>query len=298
MPTPDKKTAHQSANDGSYLGSFWMVGACFCFTIMGVVIKQASIKFGLHEYELVFWRVSFALLVLGGQAYFLKQSLKTQHLQSHFARSFSGTISLFMFFYGITHLPLATAVTFSNTSTLFLAVLSVILLKQSPNRQVWLALIMGFVGVAMILQPTLLNHGILPSLIGLGSGLVAGYAYLQVRELSKAGEPSWRIVFYFSLVATVLSAIMSTIKGWTAINSEILPYLLVIGISAMAGQLMMTYAYQVGKKFMVASLNYLVVVLSTLYGVFMFNEILNTLMIVGICLVISSGVIGGYEKKK
>lgn len=286
----------KSANSGSYLGSLWMVGASVCFTIMGILIKQTSIQFGLHEYELVFWRVVFALVVLGVQAYLLKYSFKTIHLKSHFSRSFSGTISLFMFFYGIIHLPLATAVTFSNTSALFLGLLSVWLLKEKPSALAWFALVVGFVGVAMILQPTLLNYGVLPTAIGLGCGLVAGYAYLQVKELSKVGEPSWRIVFYFSLIATLMSAVASTLKGWTAINSQMLPYLLGIGLFAMGGQLMMTYAYQVGRKFMVASLSYLVVVLSSIYGAFVLHEMLSVVAIIGIVLVILSGVFGGLKQ--
>lgn len=286
----------KSSNSGSYLGSLWMVGASISFTVMGILIKITSVQFGLHEYELVFWRVVFALVVLGLQAYLFKYDFKTVHLKSHFFRSFSGTISLLMFFYGITHLPLATAVTFSNTSALFLGLLSVWILKEKPNNLAWIALLVGFIGVAMILQPTLLNYGVLPSAVGLGSGLVAGYAYLQVKELSKAGEPSWRIVFYFSLVATMMSAVASTFKGWTVVNGQILPYLLGIGVFAMGGQLMMTYAYQVGRKFMVASLSYLVVVLSSLYGAFVLGEMLSTLAIIGMVLVIVSGVLGGLKQ--
>ena len=201
-----------------------------------------------------------------------------------------------MFFYGITHLPLATAVTFSNTSAIFLAVLSIIILKQKPNAMTWLALIVGFIGVAMILRPTFLGFGLVPTLIGLGSGVLAGYAYLQVRELSLLGEPSWRVVFYFSLVSTLMAGAVSTIKGWTPITGEILPYLFGIGAFAMVGQLLMTHAYKVGKKFMVAALGYLGVVFATLYGVWGFGESLEVMAMVGIGLVIVSGVLAGVKK--
>lgn len=272
-----------------------MVVAALCFTVMGILVKSTGQQFAMHEYELVFWRVIFATFVLGLQALLSKRTFYTQYPKAHFWRALAGTISLFMFFFGLVYLPLATAITFSHTSAIFLAIFSVIILKQYPSWLTWFALALGLVGIALILQPSITGHGLYPTLIGLASGVVAGYAYLQVRELSLLGEPSWRIVFYFSALASILAAIASTFKGWTPISLTMLPYLLGIGLSAMIGQLTMTYAYQVGRKFMVSALGYLVVVLSTLYGVVDFDEVLPITALVGIALVISSGILAGKK---
>lgn len=281
---------------GSYLGSLWQVLAALCFTIMGILVKIATQKFHMHEYELVFWRVIFAVVVLGVQALLLGQSFKTAYPVAHFWRSLAGTVSLLMFFYGIAHLPLATAITFSYTSSIFLAVLSVVILKQLPSRLTWIALVLGFVGIMMLLRPTIVSVGVVPSLIGLCSGLVAGYAYLQVRELSLLGEPTWRIVFYFSALASIGAGLATTFfKGWTAVSLEALPYLLGIGLSAVAGQMAMTHAYKVGRKFMVASLSYLVVVLSAIYGAYVLGEMLGIWAILGIVLIVASGVLAGKK---
>ncbi|MFB2538481.1 MULTISPECIES: DMT family transporter [unclassified Acinetobacter] len=299
--TPSLSTSHinkpaNTANQGSYLGSFWMVLAALSFTMMGILVKLASQKFAMHEHELVFWRVIFATLILGTQALLLKQSFKTAYPMAHFGRSFVGSISLLMFFYSIAHLPLATAITFSHTSALFLAILSVIILKQMPSKLTWFALGLGFFGILLLLRPAILHNGLVPSLMGVSCGLFAGYAYLQVRELSLKGEPTWRIVFYFSLLASIMSALTSSIKGWTSISIESLPYLFGIGCFAIIGQIAMTHAYKVGRKFMVAALGYLVVVLSTLYSVFVLQEHLGLLAISGICLIVLSGLLAGIKK--
>ena len=283
------------ADTGSFAGSLWMVAGAVCFSIMGLLVKMTGARFGMHEYELVFWRVVFASAVLGAQAVLMKRQFATRYPQAHFWRSLAGTISLFMFFFGLVHLPLATAITFSHTSAIFLAIFSVILLRQMPSRLTWFALLLGLFGIMLILRPSILGHGLIPTLVGLTSGAIAGYAYLQVRELSLLGEPSWRIVFYFSLLATIISAIVSTIVGWTPIQPQMLPYLFGIGLSAMGGQLAMTHAYKVGRKFMVSALGYLVVVLSTLYGVVFFDEILPMMAIIGIVLVIVSGILAGKK---
>lgn len=283
---------HAHTDTGSLVGSLWQVVAAVCFTVMGILVKTVTQKFAMHEYELVFWRVIFAVVVLGIQALLLRQSFKTKYAAAHFWRSFAGMVSLLMFFYGIAHLPLATAVTFSYTSSIFLAVLSVLILRQLPSKLTWAGLFIGFLGIVLLLRPTVSSAGLVPSLIGLCSGVIAGYAYLQVRELSLLGEPSWRIVFYFSALAAVGSAFATTFfKGWTPITTEALPYLLGIGLSAVGGQLAMTHAYKVGRKFVVASLSYLVVVLSALYGAYVFGEVLGILSLLGIALVVASGLL-------
>lgn len=288
-----KITTH--TDTGSVIGSLWMVVGAIGFSIMGLLVKMTGTRFEMHEYELVFWRVVFAATVLGLQAVLTKKQFSTRYPQAHFWRSLAGTISLFMFFFGLVHLPLATAITFSHTSAIFLAIFSVILLKQFPSRLTWFALMLGLCGIMLILRPSILGHGLLPTLIGLTSGAMAGYAYLQVRELSLLGEPSWRIVFYFALLATLISAIASTVVGWTPIQPQMLPYLFGIGLFAMIGQLSLTHAYKVGRKFMVSALGYLVVVLSMLYGVIFFDEVLPVMAMVGIVLVIASGILAGKK---
>ena len=208
----------------------------------------------------------FAATVLGLQAALTKTIFNTLST-STFLAFFGWYNQLIYVLFGLVHLPLATAITFSHTSAIFLAIFSVILLKQFPSRLTWFALMLGLCGIMLILRPSILGHGLLPTLIGLTSGAMAGYAYLQVRELSLLGEPSWRIVFYFAVLATLISAIASTVVGWTPIQPQMLPYLFGIGLFAMIGQLSMTHAYKVGRKFMVSALGYLVVVLSMLYGV-------------------------------
>ncbi|UNU73797.1 DMT family transporter [Moraxella nasovis] len=288
-------TKSPSPHTGSYLGSLWMIAAAVCFTMMGVLVKMSAQKFAMHGYELSFWRMGFATLVLGLHAGLTGGNFHTKYPKAHFYRSMVGGISVLMFFYGISHLPLATAISFNYTSAIFLAVWSVIILGQRPHPLTWFALVIGFGGIVLLLKPAIMSSGITPAIIGISSGAMAGYAYLQVRELSLLGEPSWRIVFYFALVATVLSAIATTIQGWTIITWEILPFVLGIGITALAAQLMMTHAYKVGRKFMVASLSYCTVLLSTLYGFVVFDEVLDILSLIGIGLIICSGILAGMR---
>ncbi|MDO4442051.1 MAG: DMT family transporter [Moraxella sp.] len=283
-----------SPNQGSLAGSFYMVIACLCFALMLVFIKMAGQKFAMHTYEITFWRVLFSLIVLGGFSWFKGRDFRTAYPKEHFWRSLAGSVALLMNFYVVLHLPLATASTLQNTSAIFLGLLSIIILKQKPSIISWLSLILGFIGVMILLKPST-GGNTFAMILGLLSGAISGYAYLQVRELSLLGEPAWRIVFYFSLLSTIISGVLAAIFGFTPIGLANLPYIIAVGATALGGQLLMTYAYQVGQKFVVATLSYMTVVFALLFGVWLFGERLDWLSLLGIGVIVASGVLSGKK---
>lgn len=281
-------------NQGSFFGSFYMVLSSLAFALMLVFIKLSGQKFGMNTYELTFWRVSFALVLLGGFSWLKARSFRTNYPKEHFWRSLAGSIALLMNFYVVLHLPLATASTLQNTSAIFLGLLSIIILRQKPSLMAWLSLILGFIGVVILLKPTT-GGDTFAMLIGLASGAISGYAYLQVRELSLLGEPAWRIVFYFSLLSTLTSGVLAWYFGFTPVTLASLPYIAGIGVTALSGQLLMTYAYQVGQKFVVAVLNYLGVVFAMIFGVMWFGERLDAWALLGIVIIMVSGIISAKK---
>lgn len=288
MSTPE------SPNQGSLAGSFYMVLACLCFALMLVFIKICGQKFTMNTYEITFWRVLFSLVVLGGFSWVKGRDFRTAYPKAHFWRSLAGSVALIMNFYVAIHLPLATASTLQNTSAIFLGLLSIIILKQKPSLISWVSLILGFVGVMILLKPSAGDNAF-AMMLGLIGGAISGYAYLQVRELSLLGEPAWRIVFYFSLLSTLMSGALALIFGFTPLSLVNLPYIVAIGITALVGQLLMTYAYQVGQKFVVATLSYLTVVFAMLFGVWLFGEHLDTISLIGIGVIMASGILSAKK---
>lgn len=289
-----KTIGHNNHQDR--LGSAWMVVAAVFFALMGGLVKKSSQSFGFGFYELVFWRTVFAVVVLGILALARQERFATVHWRAHLSRGVAGTLGLLLFFYGITHLPLATATTLNYTSSLFLAVLSFVFLRESIAPSTWLALVLGFVGIVVLLRPTFASGQEWAGIIGLSAGLCAGWAYLQVRELSLLGEPGWRVVFYFSLVATIISGMLASMTGWHALSWEGALYVLGIGITATIAQLCLTRAYQVGRKFVVASLSYLTVVFSCLVGVWWLGDAIYWQELVGMGIIILSGVVSASRR--
>jgi drug/metabolite transporter (DMT)-like permease len=106
------------------------------------------------------------------------------------------------YFFALAILPLATAVTLNYTSPLFVAVLLAWWLRERVGKSLFAAVGLGFIGVILLLQPTLQPEQWAGALAGLGSGLIASLAYINVRELGRAGEPEARTVLWFSLITT------------------------------------------------------------------------------------------------
>jgi len=240
--------------------------------------------------ELVFYRSFIGLIIMYAIVRQRGGSFATPHWISHLWRGLSGTIALLLFFYCITVLPLATAVTLNYTSPLFLTVLLMLVFRERFHAPLSIAIALGFVGMVLLLHPTLERNQIVPGLLGLISGFFAGIAMLNVRELGRSGEPEWRTVFYFSLIATVISGAIMLFDRLHPISFHSLLILLGMGSSATLAQLALTRAYSTGKTLVASSLSYSAVVFATLFGILLWGEILSVSSWLGMALVIASGV--------
>lgn len=266
-----------------------MLVAGFFFGLMGVFVKLGSVHFS--SAELVFYRSLIGLAVIYSLVRWRRQSLRTLHLRMHMWRSLSGFVALLLFFYAISALPLASAITLNYTSPLFLALLLTLVLKQKPHAILGLAIVIGFAGVALLLRPNFHAGQWFAGLMGLFSGLLAGVAYLNVKQLGQLGEPDWRVVFYFTLVCTIGAGLWMLLHTFHSVSWDSLPILLGLGITATLAQLALTRAYRTGHTLVVASLAYTTVVFASLFGILIWQEWLAMSAWLGIALIILSGLI-------
>ncbi len=271
-----------------HLGSLWMVVAAVGFAIMGTLVKIGANKFS--SAELVFYRSAFGLVAIYAYIFVNKLPLKTPVMGMQMSRALVGFASLVLFFYAIAHLHLATAITLNYTSPLFLALFMPFVLHEKPKPALYGAVVLGFVGVVLLLKPTLSNQDALAGLLGLASGIGAAIAYIHVKQLGNLNEPDWRTVYYFTLISTIGAGFWMLMQSFTTVNWSDLPLLFGLGLSATIAQLAMTRAYRTGNTLTVASLAYLTVVLASLIGVLIWNEHLSISEWLAIGLIILSGI--------
>ncbi|MDE2583981.1 MAG: DMT family transporter [Betaproteobacteria bacterium] len=269
--------------------SLWMVVAAFLFSCMGVCVKLAA-EAGYSPAEIVFYRNAIALVLMGGSLLWGRLDPRTPLWKFQIYRGVSGFISLMLYFYAIAWLPLATAVTLNYTSPLFLALFLAGFSGNRLPRPLLGALFTGFAGVVVLLKPTLHADQLLGGLVGLASGVLAGLAYYNVRELGQKGEPEWRTVFYFSLISTVGGGLWMLFFQFHAISLRGGLLLLGVGIFATLAQLAMTRAYARGRTLVAASLAYTAVVFASLFGMVFWGEVLGLSSWAAIALIVLSGM--------
>jgi S-adenosylmethionine uptake transporter len=269
-----------------------MVGAALLFSLVAVCVKWASTSYNAGE--LVFYRSLVGALFIAALARYRGTALRSTVPAMHFWRSASGVASLTLWFYAIGGLPIATAMTLNYMSSVWMALFllggTVLLGAARVDGRLVATVLTGFAGVALVLRPTLEQQQLWHGLAGLSSGLTAALAYLQVTALGRAGEPEVRIVFYFSLGGLLAGAAWMALQGAHPHTASGVALLLAIGLLATTAQVMMTRAYRIGRTLSNASLQYLGIVFSFIFGVLVFDDPVTWAALAGMVLIVVAGL--------
>ena len=273
----------------------WMILAALVFSMMGVCVKFASAHF--HTFELVFFRGLIGVIFMASLCRMQGVPLRTPIPLMHVWRSVVGVTSLAAWFYAIGYLPLATAMTLNYMSSIWVAVFLVggtlVMGKlQDAARQgpIVLTVIAGFVGVILLLRPTIEQDQLFAGIVGVLSGLIAALAYIQVAALGRLNEPEARTVFYFSVGTTVVGAVLMLVTGMSPWVWPSVLWLLPIGVLAALGQLCMTNAYSRGSTLVVANLQYSGILFGALFGLILFDDHIPLIGWLGMALIMASGI--------
>lgn len=271
--------------------SLWIALSSALFALMAACVKQASVQY--HPMEIVFYRGLVGVVLLGMAMRWRGETLATRHPWAHGWRSAIGVTSLALWFFAIGGLPLSTATTLNYMSGIWIAVFlmgAAMVNRQAIDWRLSATVVTGFLGVILILRPTVQSDQAWHAMGGLMSGLCAGFALLQVASLGRLGEPESRTVFYFSLGSMVAGAAAMLMLGASAHTWAGAGLLLAVGGLSALAQMAMTRAFSRGSALLNAALQYLGIVFSVLFGLLLFDERPDVLSLAGIAVIIGSGI--------
>ncbi len=262
------------------------VFAALMFATMGVAVRYSSAT--LPNEMIVFLRNGFGLLfLLPWLTGYGIGNLGTARLPAHVLRSLSGLAAMYCFFYAIAHLQLAEAVLLNYSSPLFIALIALLWLGERASLPLVSAIVTGFIGVCLILRPeTGLFRG--AAWVGLLSAVFAAFAMVTIRSLSTT-EPAIRIVFYFSLTGTLVSAIPLA-WSWQTPSWQALMLMSAAGLTATIGQYFLTLSYSLAPAARVGPYTYSSVIFAALYGWIFWEEMPDSLTFAGALLIIAACV--------
>lgn len=280
--------------------ALWMALGALFFAIMGVCIKLASQGYG--TLEIVFYRGLTGVVLFSALLWLRGTPLATPVPLLHVRRNLAGITAMSLWFYAIGHLPFATSMTLNTMSSVWLGTLVIVAAWWKTRRIAypWLfvAVLCGFVGVVLLLNPRMAGNDPLAALLGLISGMMSAVAYLQVSALGRAGEPETRTVFYFSLGTTMVGLVgVLLFSGFSPLEWRTAWLLPATGIFASLGQWCMTRAYTRGSTLVVATLQYLGIVYASLFSLWLFHERLEPAAWLGMVIIVLSGIAATWVRQ-
>ncbi|WP_394781011.1 DMT family transporter [Undibacterium sp.] len=290
--------------------SLWMLVASFLFSTMGVCVKLASDYYSTAE--IVAYRGIIGMAMIYVLIRLQGGTLRTRLPFHHLWRGFIGVVALWMWFFAITKLPLAMAVTLNYMSPVWIAAILFAGAwwhgKKTIAPGLIIAIVLGFTGVVLLLRPSMHEDQMLGGVVGLASGMLAALAYMQVRQMGLMGEPEYRVVFYFSascLAAGMLGALASgvmagpeSVSTWHHHGLKGFLLLLVIGFTGASAQVAMTRAYRLGNTLVTANLQYVGIVFSSVWDVLLWHDVLTWTSWLGIAVILASGLTATFYNSK
>lgn len=263
------------------------VAAAAAFAVVGACIKAASAS--MPNEVVVFFRNAVALLVL--LPWLLKvriRGLYTQRLGGHLLRAGFGVAAMYCFFYALHHLNLAEAVLLNYSAPLFIPLIAWAWIKETPPWIILPAGVLGLVGIGLIVKPEGTHLISLPAAVGALSGVLAAAAMVSIRRISRS-EPTPRIVFYFSGLATIISAV-PLLWAWQTPGPAALLAMIGAGLFATIGQLSLTQAYSLAPAARIGAITYCSVIFAALLGWLIWDETpdrraaLGAVLVIGTCI--------------
>jgi drug/metabolite transporter (DMT)-like permease len=204
-------------------------------------------------------------------------------------RSVAGSVGVLFAFYALTHLPVSTALTLSNTVPVWVTLLAWPVLGQRPRAAVWLAIATGLVGIVLIQRPEA-GGDRLAAALALANALSTSVSMIGLNRLR--GVDARAVVTHFSGVSTVFTVAFMLLSGgrvdYGALgDARTLLLLLGVGLTGTVGQLAMTKAFALGNPSRVSVVGLMQIVFALGFDLLLWQRRFGPLVVLGIVLVVA-----------
>lgn len=238
--------------------------------------------------QVVFIRSVAALIVLSPFIWFNgpKRLVQVERPWLQFLRVACSTGEVFAFYFAVVYLPLADVMTYWLAAPIYVAAISPLLLKEPVGWRRWSAIVVGFIGVVIALEPS--SQTLTPQAIMSLLGSVA-FAFMLLLGRSLRGTPDTTLVFW-QIVGAGLAGLFSLRYGWMPVSLRDLSMLSLLGIVAMAAHVLVNRALKLADAATVAPLQYTLLFWAILFGWLVFGDVPHMSMLVGAGFIVASGL--------
>jgi drug/metabolite transporter (DMT)-like permease len=264
-----------------------------CAGVAFLVLNDAIAKMLTERYDpvqIIFLRnliavpmIASAVLVLRGP-----QALRTRHLRLHALRGLLMLLGAYLFFSSLSFLPLAEATALVFAAPIFITALSVPLLGEVVGWRRWGAVVLGFVGVLIVVQPG--SSAFQPaSLLPVGVALLYALFMISARWIG-ASEGLWTMMLFVVLFPMIYAAPFA-LWLWTPVRIEDLWLFVTIAICGSLGITLIGQAFRLAPAAVVAPFDYTSLIWATALGWFIWGDVPGPWTIIGALVIVASGII-------
>lgn len=286
MTTAPARFSSASISSAARSGVLLMLLGMLMFSLNDVMGKWLVSTYSVGQ--VVFIRSIAALIVLAPFLWFNGPAKIVQvdrpWLQA--ARVFLSTAEVFAFYFAVVYLPLADVMTYWLAAPIYVAAVSPFVLKEPVGWRRWTAIIVGFVGVVIALEPS--SQALTPQAIIsiLGSMF---FAFMLLLGRSLRGTPDTTLVFW-QIVGAGLAGLVAVSFEWTPVSLRDLVLLALLGVVAMLAHVLVNRALKVADAATVAPLQYTMLFWAIVFGWLVFGDVPRISMLVGSGFIIASGL--------
>ncbi len=215
-------------------------------------------------------------------------------------------IAFCLYFFSLTKLSLAIAVTLFFVSPFFITILSMVFLKEKIGLRRWLALVIGFIGVYLVMDPDIDNFNIYTTFPIICAFFYALTMIIQKKtsEVDNLYSQVFHIYFFALLISLLIGLIISNfhhndssnqnlqflLREWSINNIYIIFSLLFIGLTGVIAFLCIFQAYRIGSPPSVAPFEYILILWSLIISWIIWKETLNFKGFIGLGLIVFGGI--------
>jgi len=280
-------------NHNIALGALLIILSELALLATGMIIKTLSSE--VPTEQIVFIRNLIGLFIL--IPWLIRKGisrLHTQRIGLHIFRGLVGLTAMVCLFYTWGHLPLAQASLLKQTSPIFIPIFAFFWIKESIGLKTIIAIFIGFIGVVFIINPGAAQFNTV-ILIAIAGAMLAGLAKVIIRKMSSTETPG-RIVFYFALIGTIVSAIPAMLS-WVSLNWVQISSLFAIAVFSTIAQLSLSKAYSHAPAGQLGPYTYTSVAFAALFGWLIWDEVLSFNTLMGILVIVLAGMLAMTDRR-
>ena len=191
------------------------------------------------------------------------------------------------FFYAISIISLAKALTLAFVAPLIVTAFSPVMLGEKVGFRRWTAVVVGFIGSLVVIRPGFVELNF-ASFAALGTGILYGFYLIITRKLSTSDNPLLTLLMTGMVGAILVSAIIPFYWVKPSLNQWSL--MAGIGVFACIGHLFLILSLKYADASKLAPLGYTEIIPNVLIGYYFFSELPDNWTYVGLLIIISSGL--------